>query len=95
MNRLTAPQLRTLRALEQPWESGWWGGKPHGKWPDGINSRSLDRLLTRKLVKSEYVGAFGRRFSLTDAGRASLTSRTCNSAQPVDSSTTDASKTDQ
>ena len=74
MKALTASQLKALRALETPWVAAWWGGKPHGGWPEGINARSYDVLVSRRLIHWTSKGRFDRAVSLTAEGRAILSS---------------------
>jgi hypothetical protein len=53
---LTAAQERVMRAL--PFDVTLWGGRPMGRWPDGVNVLALEAL--ERAGKVVRVGLKGR-----------------------------------
>lgn len=70
---LTKPQKTALEALlRASWVASWWGGKPHGRWPTYMSSRTFEKLLELRFVRIEHGGRFDRIVTVTEAGRAAL-----------------------
>jgi hypothetical protein len=75
---LTPKQRDALQWLsKQPWRSPWWGGKPHGRWPKELPSQTYNSLSLAKLIETRSGEWSDKIVSISEAGKAAITSVLC------------------
>jgi hypothetical protein len=82
--KLTQPQITALTFLSKgPWVAPWWGGKPHGRWPKELNSKTISKLIILRYVRVRHVGRFDRATTITEAGLKALNDTITETARKI------------